>query len=263
MKYSDRHISDEELDQLFRDAHASEGQESLFVPEFWSEMEAMLPAEKKRKHGFYWIPLAATAIVFSIILFYPSETQRVDILGKSEKQYENDSNPDSKLTLSQNGKRHEEDLVLKTQAVTAADLQSQGIVNKAAHAKTTQRRVETYIHVERSNHSNNARSDFNKAIEPVKIHPLMEEPLIQEASSVQKSPIADLDSIRLEPRNERIIHEEIAALPKKRLNESNQWYLELGPTIGQSPYLSPGQKRNAVGGAVLGGGFTKKIDNAL
>ncbi|MDF3027509.1 MAG: hypothetical protein K0S23_1816 [Fluviicola sp.] len=256
MRYSDRHISDEELDQLFRDAHASEGQESLFVPEFWSEMEAMLPAEKKKKRGFYWIPVAATAIVFSIILFYPSKTPQVDILGENEKQHETGSNPDVKFTLNQNERQHEEVRTLKTQTVIAADLQS-------SSAKTSHKSVKTYFHAERSNHSNNARSDFKKDTEPAKILSVMDEPQILDAPSVQGSLSADLDSIRLEPRNERIIHEEIAALPKKTSNESNQWYLELGPTIGQSPYLSPGQKRNAVGGAVLGGGYTKRIDNAF
>ena len=78
MNYSDRHISDEELDQLFRDAHASEGQEALFVPEFWSEMEAMLPAETKRKRGLYWIPVSAIAVLSLLMLFYPESTTRVD-----------------------------------------------------------------------------------------------------------------------------------------------------------------------------------------
>src|SRR5690606_23734644 len=42
----------------------------------------------------------------------------------------------------------------------------------------------------------------------------------------------------------------------------NEWYLELGPTIGQSPYLSADQKRNIVAGAVLGGGYTVRIDRS-
>lgn len=41
------------------------------------------------------------------------------------------------------------------------------------------------------------------------------------------------------------------------------WYLELGPTIGQSPYLSQNAKRNLIGGAVLGGGYSWRFSNTV
>src|SRR5690606_37497672 len=73
-------ISDEELDQLFRDAHAAEGKESLFVPEFWSEMEAMLPPVKQSRSFAPWIYLAASVTLTLLILFYPSGNTDISLL---------------------------------------------------------------------------------------------------------------------------------------------------------------------------------------
>ena len=75
--------------------------------------------------------------------------------------------------------------------------------------------------------------------------------------------LSDLDSLNLQARYENVPHDHIEGLPTSLSKESNEWYVEVGPTLGQSPYLSPDQKRNLVGGAVFGGGYTKRIDNAF
>lgn len=248
MKYANKHISDDELDQLFRDAHAAEGQEPLFVPEFWSEMEALLPAEKTKKRGVFWIPLAAAVLVFSIILLYPSGTGRIDKIAQSQHKHE----PIADLHSKQ-AQWPSEDHTGQNEKVPTFD-------------KNKQHEVRTYFHVERSNHSNGAPSDLNKPVEPEKIHPVTEEP--QNAANphevlTEVSAAEELDAVRLEARYEQVPPGEIAALPKNRSNESDQWYVEFGPTIGQSPYLSPDNKRNIVGGAVLGGGYTKRVDNTF
>jgi hypothetical protein len=264
MKYSNRHISDEELDQLFRDAQASEGQESLFVPEFWSEMEAMLPAEKKSKRGFYWIPLAATALLVSLLLFYPSNRAQIDRFQKQAiaKNDLNENEPKADLIVapvqknqnvnsfkSENSKIQNTDLAInnKPQAKTAF--------------KTPKKRVKG---------NPDETNDLSvKRISPAPIIIGMDDKTPKERTELVVTPKSteestdESDFTRLEPRQDQITHDGIAALPKKPSNESNQWYLELGPTIGQSPYMSPNQKRNVVGGAVLGGGYTKRIDNAF
>jgi hypothetical protein len=246
MKYSDRHISDEELDQLFRDAHASEGQESLFAPEFWSEMEALLPAEKTRKRGLYWIPVAATAVLMAVLLFYPGNEAQISTLNQT------------KLLTGNESDRNENSF--KTKNLSLLTTESATTVEK--EFKTTFRTSKKRT----SGYDPDQVKDFRTQFIPPVPYELVKE-IPKESKHLVKSPemepINELDSIHLEPRNERIVHQEIAALPKKRSNESNQWYLELGPTIGQSPYLSPDQKRSAVGGAILGGGYTKRIDNAF
>ena len=275
MKYSDRHISDEELDQLFRDAHASEGPEALFVPEFWSEMEAMLPAEKKKKRAFYWIPLAATVVLFGIILFYPSSPAKVDRLTQEKKQIENESkgeheesstlytvkneteNDESRLLSGE----HEENLSAFNTKGQASP--SQGITkpkfkrtfipqtNTSHHELDNQLAEEVPLNLTNGNREN----PEDKAVI-----------LNQEIDSNPHSHSAshsELDSVILEARYEAVPHEEIAALPKDLSNESSEWYAELGPTLGQSPYLSKDQKRNVASGVVFGGGYIKRIDNAF
>lgn len=244
MKYSDRHISDEELDQLFRDAHASEGQEALFVPEFWSEMEAMLPAETKKKRGFYWIPLSAAAILIGVILFYPSDPAKIDrLVGQNEKQNEKVA-PVIHMQTQQN-----ENTEQSEQSV------SEEIQNESANSQTTQRlRIKKDVPLLQETPLDENRTPQNQ--DNIVVIPNSEENQIPHS-------LSELDSVNLQARYENVPHDHIEALPVNLSNESNEWYLELGPTLGQSPYLSPNQKRNLVGGAVFGGGYTKRIDNAF
>nr|WP_294859033.1 outer membrane beta-barrel protein [uncultured Fluviicola sp.] len=250
MKYSNRHISDEELDQLFRDAHASEGQESLFVPEFWSEMEAMLPTEKKSKRGFYWIPLAATLLLVSLLLFYPSNRAQID---KFQQQADVKNGSDENSFKADNS--------------TIQTINNE--ISDQSRLKTTFRTSENGIIRRNPNKTNNVGLTD---ISPVPVAPMITglnglapeertEPLVDPKPKEESSDESDFT--RLEPRQDRVIHDGISGLAKNLSNESNQWYLELGPTIGQSPYLSSDQKRNIVAGAVLGGGYTKRIDNAF
>ncbi|WP_430405950.1 hypothetical protein [Fluviicola sp.] len=238
MKYSNRHISDEELDQLFRDAHASEGQESLFVPEFWSEMEAMLPAEKKSKRGFYWIPLAATAVLFGIVLFYPPNPVEIDHLDQKQtshlhsapKQMENGKQNDdlSALTLSPqtHTPQNEPSVIAENTTVQSADI----AINTNTKIKKTFRAQKRQLH----------KQEFNDNIEKeVPLQLINENRENKEDRAVILDPKDDanphslslshseLDSLNLEPRYENAPHDEIAGLPKKVSNESNQWYLEL------------------------------------
>lgn len=259
MKYSNRHISDEELDQLFRDAHASEGQESLFVPEFWSEMEAMLPAEKKSKRGFYWIPLAATVILFAVMVLYPENHTQIDSLKQkktplAENEWNrNESETDLKVTPNQTNLN-----ALK---------QENAPIQHTTNATDRMLKVKRFFqNPEKQIVKRDSDRIIDSPLEDIPLSPIAEKdeaPEEQTPLILAPESTGELDFDRLEPRQDQVIHDGIADLPKKSSDESNQWYLELGPTIGQSPYLSPNQKRNTVGGAVLGGGYTKRIDNAF
>lgn len=253
MKYSDRHISDEELDQLFRDAHASEGPEALFVPEFWSEMEAMLPAESKKKRGLYWIPLASACVLAGIVWFYPSHTEKIDRLVQNKKQ--------SERQLVQNAEKQQLPAVAENSSAPSSETAAGTPMNRVSGTQKQQ------VHLQRLN-----TQKENRLTEKLPQNTANEPRIIQIATdlnphSLRSGSVADsysdLDSLSLEARYESVPHEEIAPLPQKTTHESNEWYVELGPTVGQSPYLSPDQKRNAVGGAVFGGGYIKRIDNAF
>lgn len=263
MKYSNRHISDEELDQLFRDAHASEGQEALFVPEFWSEMEAMLPAEKKSKRGFYWIPLAATAVLVSVLIFYPSNQAQIDrfqqhvVATNDLKEDQKEPKADFAVTPVQKDQN-------------AVKPENQVIQNKDIAVANDPKIKTSFKTIEKPIVKGNNGKTIDPAIQDIPSTLITPKDKTQEdQAKLDGTPKTSEEStdetnfIRLKPRQDQVIHDGIADLPKKVSDESNQWYLELGPTIGQSPYLSSNQKRNAAGGAVLGGGYTKRIDNAF
>jgi hypothetical protein len=59
-----RNYSDNELDELFREAHDATELSSDFQPEFWDEMEMLLPEKKqKRRAGMFWWTSAAILVV--------------------------------------------------------------------------------------------------------------------------------------------------------------------------------------------------------
>ncbi|MGV3610536.1 MAG: hypothetical protein ACO1N0_06285 [Fluviicola sp.] len=257
MKYSDRHISDEELDQLFRDAHASEGQEALFVPEFWSDMEAMLPAEPKKKRGFYWIPLAAASILVGMILFYPSDSVKIEHFAQNQhadKIRSGSAATDSNVLTEQ----EKESVIVENVSVQSAEPTREEVQTEQKNGQTTK------------------RFRVKKTTPVIQETPLDENRMPQDPENVVRTPnsetesdlshsvsLSDLDSLNLQARYENVPHDHIEGLPASLSKESNEWYVEVGPTLGQSPYLSPDQKRNMVGGAVFGGGYTKRIDNAF
>lgn len=261
MKYSDRHISDEELDQLFRDAHASEGQEALFVPEFWSEMEAMLPVETKKKRGFYWIPLTAAIILIGTLLIYPLNPVKIEHI--AHKQNENKIGSESIATEPYQLNEKETSVIAGNSAA-----QSPEQVSGKSQIKTTFRTPKKHLRVA------HLRTQTNRAVveetpqDPEEDNRMTQNPentvvvTNPDPNSVSSS-VSDSEFVHLEPRYENVPHEEINPLPELKSRESNEWYAELGPTFGQSPYLSPDQKRNLVSGAVFGGGYTKRIDNAF
>lgn len=61
--------NDNDIDQLFRGATPPEA--PAFQEDFWNEMEALLPVQKRRKAGFWWIGGSATLVILvGISLFW-------------------------------------------------------------------------------------------------------------------------------------------------------------------------------------------------
>ncbi|MNU72834.1 hypothetical protein D3C71_623060 [compost metagenome] len=256
MKYSNRHISDDELDQLFRDAHAAEGQESLFVPEFWTEMEAMLPAEKKRGAFIPWISVAATVLLVFGLIFYPIGKPRISRLDTKQPVLAKDHSENKDNTSE--------------------------IIQTEPAIENVPSRVESSVRTNRNRGNARIRAG-NRPVQTVPNRDLTEEPnpIIEKQEPAKDEPLANnpvssetnpMDSTVEDTAFEPLGTKEFVAgnskdidpiQKNKRNQDENSWYVELGPTIGQSPYLSPDNKRNAVGGMVLGGGYTKKIDRTF
>ncbi|WP_343606482.1 hypothetical protein [Fluviicola sp.] len=259
MKYSNRHISDEELDQLFRDAHAAEGQEPLFVPEFWSEMEAMLPEDKKSRVFLPWLSVAATVLLVLGLIFYPGENVEVsrlnakqETLAKEEPKNTTDNTPIEQVTSENPGNES-----------STQDVPSESVTPAPRVQTHFRQRVRTNLQtppVNRLQAAEQIREEINPETPEQK--PLANTPseTKQDETGLNEDPNVDrLGTRELRESNNRDI-EPLANLVNP---EENSWYLELGATVGQSPYLSPSEKRNVVGGVVLGGGYTKKIDKAF
>lgn len=71
MSYSNRNISDDELDELFRVAQMNEAAGPSFKADFWSEMEAMMPIqEKKRRIPIWWFTAASRLILFVLGTYF-------------------------------------------------------------------------------------------------------------------------------------------------------------------------------------------------
>lgn len=79
-----RNYSDKELDELFREAHDATELSSDFQPEFWDEMEMLLPEKKQKKRaGMFWWTSAAILVV---AVGYFISTAEQPIASKKNKQ---------------------------------------------------------------------------------------------------------------------------------------------------------------------------------
>jgi len=68
--------NDNDIDQLFRGATPPEA--PAFQEDFWNEMEALLPVQKRRKAGFWWIGGSATLVILvAISLFWWNSSTQV------------------------------------------------------------------------------------------------------------------------------------------------------------------------------------------
>ena len=264
MKNSNRHISDDELDQLFRDAHAAEGQEPLFVPEFWTEMEAMLPEEKKRGAFVPWISVAATLLLIVGLIFYPTGKPRVSALGTEQTVLAKDNLENKENTSNQTTGIKQPERVKENTHSTSTVASSLQVNRNRTHVRTRIHNGNGATQPVQNRDLANEQDGIVEQEAPVKDELLVTNPESSEVSPIDST--VDEDTFKPLGTKEFIAgnSKDIDPLQKKKNGrDGNSWYVELGPTIGQSPYLSPDKKRNVVGGMVLGGGYTKKIDRAF
>jgi hypothetical protein len=256
MKNAKRHMSDDELDQLFRDAHAAEGTEPLFVPEFWSEMEAMLPPSQKKRILLPWISIAATITIGLFLMYYPSNPSIIT-------SFSHQGQPLSETRESEKleNKTNQEllsgtDTPAQNKTLISPEMEQSHQVNVQKSRLIPRLKKETKPFFEEEL----AKVDhpiLNKESSPIDSAPLNEQGTHSEDLSFTK-----LEVIGLEGNTDEI------RVPQRTLNNDlppsmNKWYLELGPTLGQSPYISTNKKRNLVGGAVLGAGYIVKMDQTF
>lgn len=241
MKFSQEHMSDSDLDQLFRDAHAAEGVETLFVPEFWTEMESMLPATNKRRL-VPWYVYAASLFVVTSLFFVPIRQPRITALEKKSVPSESAS---SDLVATQNN-----------EDVSASTYPS---VHENSFSKNLSPITEKAL-------NSNQFNKTTKQVEKPKTENMFdgaEELFMAKESIPNVSPTSkdfELEELnRLEPKFWSVTQGQVSDLDPLKSRKLD-CYMELGVTLGQSPYLNGNAKRDLVGGAILGAGISKRID---
>ncbi|MDR0801315.1 hypothetical protein [Fluviicola sp.] len=258
MKYSNRHISDEELDQLFRNAHAAEGQEPLFVPEFWSEMETLLPPEKKNRAFLLWISVAAVVLLLLELGWSPVGKPKISHLDTNQ------------VILANAGQKNTTEntaveMVSEASAnVTSSSVLSEMVALKLDSHTNSSLRVRATIPKTFELQTPGENEKLGEGKQQALTGRLLPENIAETKQGKNSLMEEDLNIDWLEIKElTEDRSREIEPLQNRVNPEENSWYLELGATIGQSPYLSQKEKQNIVGGAILGGGYIRKIDKAF
>jgi len=94
--------NDQDIDQLFKGAQAPEP--APFQESFWSEMEAMLPAQKRKKVGFWWIISGAATLALLVggtFLYVNQSGQTTHTLAAKSTSHANTPSVDNKSTATQ------------------------------------------------------------------------------------------------------------------------------------------------------------------
>lgn len=237
MRTEGKYLNDQDLDQLFRDAHAAESIETFYNPEYWSEMESLLPKEEKRVFP-YWTLLTATLVFAVTLALYPTQNESFSSLREKTLPAQHASKQ-----VTSNSKQHPSEAKLLSNTI-----------QPNADQSTVLKEQKAYKH---------DKLHFANKVNEVESESLVKNEETHESTTDHVQ--ADFIDVTLPPRSELLAKQSIHSLPIEPTSHEKrgQWYVELGPTIGQSPYLSSTAKRNVVGGAVLGGGYTWKLNTTV
>lgn len=228
MKYSEKNISDQELDQLFRDAHAAESVEKLFVPAYWAEMEQLLP-KKERVVFPFWMLFSVASIVLVALLVFPLSNTSISSIHQSAISLE-----------KTNGN------LVYTKEISASNQErrsNSSVAQKKVYTKQQHLAYKQQTHFIADDRTNKVSNEFINNDTHISI---------------------PSNDVTLEPRFETLAMQSIQNIPSSVAPErKGNWYLEIGPSIGQSPYISTTSKRNVAIGGVIGGGYKWKLNNTI
>lgn len=218
MNKQKRTYTDNELDQLFRDAHFYEAQEPFYNPDLWLEMEALLPpATTKPIVSPYFI--IVNACIAALFFIFPFSTPHWSTM----KSKPNDQ--------------------LKTKQIASASPISKDAKQITERQVATQTFGKSNIQPQEQNSASNSTQLALENVD-VKSNSLLSPIEVALAPKTIDFPQNNFKIDDLTMKSEQKVH----------------WYLELGTTLGSSPYLNAQAERNLVAGAFLGAGITKKME---
>lgn len=235
MNRSHKKLTDQELDQLFRDAYEAESVEPLYVADYWTEMKRMLPSKKMRVFS-PWVPFASSVILAILLLLDFPQDPLIEPLNQ----------------------------VVLTEEQPVVDLDIRGVYTQVSSFDEP-----TLVAPTKKQRTPGQSTKVISSDQPFDLLADETQELPQEVDS--ETSLAHDNYVN---RDDSLSDEEIPVLPIRYLQsfggaiedlslkrkDSPSWYVELGVTGGSSPYLNGSAKRDFVMGATLGGGFSKRLD---
>lgn len=228
-----QNYSDNELDDLFREAHNATELSSDFQSSFWEEMEALLPQKKqKRRAGFFWWTTAAL-LVLGVTLFVVNDEE------KSTNQ------PKTIARIKNNSK------LIHTFKNKPKYTEQSSVTQKETHptAKSTNESNDRLVQQQLLNESVEAQVDKHLTVK------LMEDnnqSTIENTANVIDAP-SKLAAITPKMNVQHL-------LQLQKYSDEQLFYVQAGTGIGQSYQNQVNGKNNTVYQVSLGAGLNKQIN---
>lgn len=229
-----QNYSDNELDDLFREAHNATELSSDFQAEFWDEMEMLLPEKKqKRRAGIFWWTSAAL-LVLGVTLFVVNDEEKSTVQpktiagNKDNSKHINTLKNTSKYT--QKSSVSHKDTQPTTKSTNESNdrlVQQQQLLNESVVAQVDKHLM---VDLTEDNNQSTIESSTNVVDDPSKL-----------ATITPKMNVQQL-------------------LPLQKYSDEQLFYVQLGTGLGRSYQNQVNGKNNTVYQVSLGVGLNKQIN---
>ncbi len=229
-----QNYSDNELDDLFREAHNATELSSDFQPSFWEEMEALLPEKKqKRRAGIFWWT-AAALLVLGVTLFVVNDEEKSTMQPK-------------KIAGNNDNSIH-----INTLKNTSKNVQHSSVSHKDTQptTKSTNESNDRLVQQQLLNESVVAQVDKHLTVKLIEDN---NQSTIENTANVIDAP-SKLAAITPKMNVQQL-------LPIQKYSDEQLFYVQAGTGIGQSYQNQVNGKNNTVYQVSLGVGLNKQINS--
>lgn len=229
-----QNYSDNELDDLFREAHNATELSSDFQPSFWEEMEALLPEKKQKiRAGIFWWTTAAL-LVFGVTLFVVNDEEKSTMQPK---------------TIAGNNDNCKHINTLKN---TLKNVQQSNVSHKYTQptTKSTNESNDRLVQQQLLNESVVAQVDKHLMVELTDDN---NQSTIESSTNLVDAP-SKLAAITPKMNVQQL-------LPLQKYSDEQLFYVQVGTGIGRSYQNQVNGKNNTVYQVSLGAGLNKRINS--
>lgn len=237
-----RNYSDNELDELFREAHDATELSSDFQPNFWDEMEMLLPEKKQKSRAgiFWWTSAAILVVAFGYFI----RTAEQPNTSSQNKQIALKTNLKNKVLTQDKQTNNSKELPTTTQQqkVSVSQLVQKRMVNH--QMQTTQVDMQVLENVDVPNVEpkqitvdlSDAKNNLTNASMPIYADSFMRLKIIEPGMNITQ------------------------LIASKNYSYSPRFYVQLGTGLGRSYQNQVNGKNNTVYQVSLGAGLNKQIN---